>query len=60
MGNADLQSKNPILLQTDAAAMRARRILAKLIETEAGQLAGSAFASSDLPSIAIKSEPALN
>jgi phenylpropionate dioxygenase-like ring-hydroxylating dioxygenase large terminal subunit len=55
MGNADLQSKNPILLQTDAAAMRARRILAKLIEKEAGSLADSKLAS-----IAIKSEPALN
>jgi phenylpropionate dioxygenase-like ring-hydroxylating dioxygenase large terminal subunit len=50
MGGANLQSMNPILLETDAAAMRARRVLAKLIEqeTQTAQLAAQG-ASATIP-----------
>lgn len=61
MGDADLQSLNPILLQTDAAAMRARKVLAKLIEKEIKELTGDAPAAAKAAAvIAIKPEPALN
>ena len=39
MGDTDLLSKNPILLQTDAAAMRARRLLSGMIAKEAASAA---------------------
>ena len=35
MGTTDLMSLQPLLLKTDAAAVRARRVLAQLIEAEA-------------------------
>ena len=34
MGTTDLMSLQPLLLNTDAAAVHARRILGKLIEAE--------------------------
>ena len=36
----DMMSLNPVLLSTDVAAIRARRILAGLIEEEQKALAG--------------------
>ncbi len=35
MGAADFSALRPVLIETDAAAMRARRVLDKLLATEA-------------------------
>ncbi|MFK7734004.1 MAG: hypothetical protein AB8B48_20455, partial [Pseudomonadales bacterium] len=40
MQSTDLLSHNPVLLSTDASAIRARRILKRLIDEEQAELAG--------------------
>jgi phenylpropionate dioxygenase-like ring-hydroxylating dioxygenase large terminal subunit len=42
MGTTDLMSLRPVLLSVDSAAMRGRRILARLIEQEASELKSDA------------------
>ena len=45
MGNADLMSLKPVMLTTDAAAVRARRVLAAMINEESASPVSSATAS---------------